>query len=404
MNYLYASCIISKNYYNHIFHLSIEKPSIQGIKYNRLLAEGLAHDNLNKVTTITAVQMSRKISKKNIWNYKKDYENNIKYNYMPFINFPLFRHIILFLSSFFYTLFYLESNKNTIIIGDVLSVSVSAGSLIASKLRGFKSIAIITDLPKYQNINRESKSKLRQIILDFIKKTRNYFINQYDGYVLMTEEMNNEINSNLKPSIIIEGIADIEMQKEVNDIKNKCKKKIILYAGSLNEKYGLQKLASAFINIKDSDVELWIYGKGELENIIIEYAKIDSRIKYFGMVSNEEVINAELKSTILINPRPTIEEFTRFSFPSKNIEYMSSGTPLLTTPLHGMPKEYFKYVYIFNDESELGIKNRLLEILSYPTDELHQKGLSAKKFILENKNNIAQAKKINSLAIKILSN
>lgn len=95
----------------------------------------------------------------------------------------------------------------------------------------------------------------------------------------------------------------------------------------------------------------------------------------------------------MINPRSSKEEFTKFSFPSKNMEYMASGTPLLTAKLPGMPKEYYDYVYFFENETEEGITESLKNILSKNKDELYQKGYLAKKFVLKEKNNIVQAKR-----------
>ena len=97
---------------------------------------------------------------------------------------------------------------------------------------------------------------------------------------------------------------------------------------------------------------------------------------------------------LLVNPRPTDGSFTRYSFPSKNLEYMASGTPLLTTKLPGMPAEYAAYVYFFKDESVEGMSATLKELLSKPAEELHQKGMTAKKYILDNKTEIEQARKI----------
>ena len=101
-----------------------------------------------------------------------------------------------------------------------------------------------------------------------------------------------------------------------------------------------------------------------------------------------------MKVTLLINPRPTNEEYTKYSFPSKNMEYMVSGTPILTTKLPGMPKEYYKHVYLIEEENVDGLKNILIDILNKPVEELYKFGNGAKEFVLNKKSNIMQAKKI----------
>ena len=123
----------------------------------------------------------------------------------------------------------------------------------------------------------------------------------------------------------------------------------------------------------------------------------DGRIELRGVAENEAVVREELKATLLINPRPSGEDFTAYSFPSKNLEYMVSGTPVLTTKLSGMPREYDTYAYLFTDESVEGMANTLRQTLSLPRETLHEKGLAAKAFVLANKSNKAQAMRVLAL-------
>ena len=113
-----------------------------------------------------------------------------------------------------------------------------------------------------------------------------------------------------------------------------------------------------------------------------------------GVVPNSEIIKAELNASLLVNPRPTHEEFTKYSFPSKNIEYMASGTPLLTTKLPGMPEEYYPYVFLIDDETTEGYFHALAEALNKTDDELFEYGAKAKSFVLDKKNNRKQARRV----------
>ena len=73
---------------------------------------------------------------------------------------------------------------------------------------------------------------------------------------------------------------------------------------------------------------------------------------------------------------------------------MASGTPVLTTVLPGMPREYHPYVYLLEDETADGIAKKLQEVLENTDETLFRKGTEARKFVLEQKNNVIQAKKI----------
>ena len=162
----------------------------------------------------------------------------------------------------------------------------------------------------------------------------------------------------------------------------------------IDKKYGIKYLTEAFLKADIPYAELHIYGNGDFEEELIEICKTNHNVKYFGVRPNDEVVSNQLKSTLLINPRPTNAEYTKYSFPSKNMEYMVSGTPVLTTKLAGMPEEYYPYVYLIEEETVEGLEKKLAEVLSAHKEELHKKGTISKEWVLKNNNNVKQAEKI----------
>ena len=56
---------------------------------------------------------------------------------------------------------------------------------------------------------------------------------------------------------------------------------------------------------------------------------------------------------------------------------MVSGTPVLTTVLPGMPKEYYPYVYLLEDETPEGVSQKLHDLLLLSEEERKKKGLEA---------------------------
>ena len=59
-----------------------------------------------------------------------------------------------------------------------------------------------------------------------------------------------------------------------------------------------------------------------------------------------------------------------------------------------MPKEYHPYVYLLEDETADGIAEKLQEVLAESSEALFRKGTEARRFVLEEKNNVIQAQKI----------
>jgi glycosyltransferase involved in cell wall biosynthesis len=219
-------------------------------------------------------------------------------------------------------------------------------------------------------------------------------MSNFDYYVLLTEPMNDVINYRKRPFLIMEGLVDIQMESTQVSIDEKKKPRTILYTGAIYEEYGIRNLLESFKYVEDENVLLEIYGPGDMESEMSDFMRNDKRISYKGIVLNNEIVHLQRKATVLVNPRPTTRKFTQFSFPSKNMEYMVSGTPTLTTKLPGMPIEYYKYVYLIENESSEGIASSLKNILLKNDDELLQFGQRAKDFVLKNKSNYIQAGRI----------
>ena len=77
-------------------------------------------------------------------------------------------------------------------------------------------------------------------------------------------------------------------------------------------------IARAFMKV-EGDYELWFVGSGNYENELKELAKQDSRIKVFGRVPRETVLEYEKKASLLISVRDSQEQYTKYSFPSKTM-------------------------------------------------------------------------------------
>ncbi len=393
MNIFYASSVCSKKKFKEIYETNIVKPQQQAQKFHSLFIKGLAQWN-NQIFAMSALPINHLSSKKKWSGKQQEIEDEVSYYYLPFINFPVIKHLFIFISGFLTCLLWGFKNKNKMLVCDVLNVTNSVSALLVSKLLGFKSVAIVTDIPTYMSgYSLAKKSGYKALISMLYRKICSFFMCRYDMYMILTEQMNEVVNPRNKPFIVIEGMVDSEMVHAFNNLEEKYEEKVIIYAGALYEKYGIKKLIDAFMKVNIKEARLWLFGSGELEEEIKKYEVIDERIKYFGVVPNREVVKEELKATLLINPRPSIEEFTKFSFPSKNMEYMASGTPILTTLLPGMMEEYYEHIYIIENECVDGLADTIQNILTIDKEELFIKGDLAKKFVLREKSNLEQAKK-----------
>lgn len=378
MHIIYAVTTCSDNVYKQLFSHVKVKPAFQSQKYHRLLIEGLAAGAT--VDVVANPPVNRSVLSEKIVRLPREVEGGANYRYIPAIRNPIIKAAAVGLGTFFRTLFLIR--KDSAVIVDGLNRITALSAMLAARLRGKPCIGIVTDLPDMLGGSR------------FSKGMANFVIRHCTGYVLLTEAMNDYLNKKGKPYVILEGHADITMADRIPAMEKKTSPRICFYAGGVSKQYGLSNLVEGFLQADIPNACLHIYGPGDYVEELEQIAAEDSRVFYGGMLLNTEIVAKEQEATLLVNPRPTDEEYVKYSFPSKTMEYMASGTPVLTTVLPGMPKEYHPYVYLLKEETADGITKMLKEVLANSDEELFQKGSEARAFVLEQKNNVIQARKI----------
>ena len=253
-----------------------------------------------------------------------------------------------------------------------------------------KACVIITDLPEYMATNNGVVTRVNKIMGGDKPKLKTYFTD-VDGFVFLAPAMKERLPIANQPWIVIEGIYNPEEDKNTSE---KLKEKVVLYTGDLGKRYGIVDLLKAFHGIKGDDYRLWLCGDGDSKEDINRYASIDNRIRYLGLKCRREIINLQKSATLLVNPRHSSEEYTRYSFPSKTMEYMASGTPTLMSHLECIPDEYNRFLYFFNDESVAGMRKSIVEICEKDKNDLRLFGEMAANYIYKYKMPAPQTFKI----------
>lgn len=377
MDILYLSSMISKLEQNKLFSKYGSISSYASQRFNHLLVKGLMECGCN------IYALTEEIAPKDFFDENKVYnetEDGINYEYIPsgsrcsIIKYAVKKIIK-----------WQKKHKDGYVICDIILGELSIAVNLASIFHKINSVAIVTDVPLARAIDMRKGIKKLPAIL------KQKMIYNFKNYIFLTEQMNHLLNRKKRPYVVVEGVADGRIENTLSKNKNK---KTCIMAGLLEDDFGVSLLIEAFKKADVENSELLFYGKGKSVERIIEENKIDERIKYAGQLTNTEMVEKEKTATLLINPRPPVGEWTAYSFPSKNIEYMSSGTPLVAFKLAGIPDEYDEYFYkipsVESDEFAKTLKN----LLNKSDEELNKFGKRAQKWVLENKNPKSQAQKI----------
>ena len=395
MDIIYLSSSCSEQTFNELREKGYTKKLPQAQKYHNLLMEGLAAVLDGKLTAIAAYPVNSQWTKKFRFPRAEEQVGSIRYVYSAFWNRNVLRQMCRKHGAKAEIKKLYRDNPDCVIICDVLNVSLAEAARACGKKYGIPVVGIVTDVPGH---SAGARLKMQPFINRQIAKVSGRIVakslKEYDGYLLLTEAMNPIVNPKGKPYIVIEGHCDSMMAQRSNDLEGKTSPKVMMYAGGIHKEFGIQRLVDAFVAADIPGWECHIYGDGNYQNELTQLCKTQMNVKYFGSQPNALVVENQLKASLLVNPRLTDAEYVKYSFPSKTLECMVSGTPLLTTNLPGMPTSYHEYVYLFGEETTDAFRDVLEQVLSLDAKTLYHKGQEARSFALEEKNNVSQAKKL----------
>jgi glycosyltransferase involved in cell wall biosynthesis len=329
--------------------------------------------------------------------------NGARGRYAPYINVLGLRYFTTFISVA--TLLALWAWKNRseqskgVIVYAMHTPCITAARAVCA-LFGMHSFMIVPDLPNFMEDTRNNRTVtwLRNVNSNFAS----WITSRYSGLILFSRNMKDKIDVSRLQWEVVEGCVGLPPTRERLETPLDPNLSIVMYSGALEERYGVQSLLDAFDQLKDPDLRLWICGEGAMSNGFELRASQDPRICYFGSLHNDDVIALQSKATILVNPRRGLHDFTAYSFPSKNLEYMASGRPVILYKLAGMPAEYFDFVYPVNGDTSEDFVSTLQRVLEIPARDLTAMGTRAQDFVYKNKNYLVQSQKIKTLIDRVV--
>jgi glycosyltransferase involved in cell wall biosynthesis len=358
--------------------------SIAVIKYSRLIFEGFKR-HLNEDCTGVFLIPIGMYPKAKVFCFKSRRVRGIYY--LPFINILMFKQasIALSLACFALKWCYANRKEKKVVVFTCIYLPFLVPFVLLKQLSKLKLTSFVPDLPVYEFTYAKSELSIKRMFVPIYISLTNALCRSVDYFVFITDAMKSKFGE--KPYSVVEGFIDIA--GGYSECPTLTVRKTIMYAGAFLEKFGIKNLLEAFLLIPGG-YELWLFGSGEMESEIRIAAGRDPRIKLWGNVSNKEVMEYERYATILINPRFTSNEFTKYSFPSKILEYMSSGRPVLTTRLEGIPHDYHDKLYFIEDESIEGMRDAIEWCLGKSDTELTEFGHCARNYVLAEKNNVVR--------------
>jgi glycosyltransferase involved in cell wall biosynthesis len=141
----------------------------------------------------------------------------------------------------------------------------------------------------------------------------------------------------------------------------------LLYTGTLSHYAGLDLLLDGFATTSRADCELWICGKGDTHRVEAAAAR-DRRIRYFGVLPEAELRALSRRAEAFLNPRAPEVIGNAHNFPSKVLEYLSYGKPVISTWTGGLAPEY-RDVLIVSEPTPKAFGKAMERVLGLSAEE-----------------------------------
>jgi glycosyltransferase involved in cell wall biosynthesis len=315
---------------------------------------------------------------------------NHKVRSLSFLNIPVLKQLTIGAGAFLRLLLWGWQNRNCparVVATYNLTVPPGLFTLAAARLIGAKVFALIYDV----NIPGETVPDSLFFRADY--QFHRWLMPRFDGLAVVSEAIVRDFGLRA-PHILLEGGFDESVFASLPLAREEQPTFVIVSVGTLNYANGFRLLLDAFAKLKGDRYTLRIAGVGPLENEVRAAAAADSRIDYRGYLSLSEVLDLYQTADLLVNLRLTQKVNTTYFFPSKVMEYLASGRPLLSTCTGHIEREFGRFTYLLREESPDALASAIIDVESAGYAARNRQGSIARDYMLANKTWAAQGRRL----------
>ena len=172
------------------------------------------------------------------------------------------------------------------------------------------------------------------------------------------------------------------------------RRKTVVYAGLPDRIRGAQLLLDAFARLEDPEFRLVFVGRGGLQDEIASAAALDPRIELTGFLPRADVQRQMASATVLVNPRLSSAPENRHNFPSKLLEYLASGRPVITTMAGDLDPAFEEVTIPLPSETPEVFADLLRNVCSRDERMLAELGAKGRAFVLAERSWDHQAERV----------
>lgn len=323
-------------------------------------------------------------------------QNNVQGITLGFINLLILKHVTRFLACLRLGIGFIRHRRAETIVVHGVHTPFLVFARLVKRLMGLQICLVMTDPP---GVVRTVDGWLSRLLKRLDRIVVKLLASGFDATICLTPALASDFAPNV-PTLVLEGFANHELSLLPSGLQQGQKAFHVAYAGAINAEYGVKNLVLAFMAVDDPNARLSLYGKGPLDEWVLKQCDLDKRISHNGLVDHGELMPKLKQASVLVNPRPAVQEFVRHSFPSKILEYMALGVPVVTTRLSSVPKDYLMYLQATDDDSVPAL-TRAIELVRSQYPAAAERASRGQEYVLREKSVAAQGKRISEFFSKI---
>lgn len=162
---------------------------------------------------------------------------------------------------------------------------------------------------------------------------------------------------------------------------------IIMFAGHFDETRGIDVFLHLVSKLELSDVRFWISGTGRDEELRQLERKLDrladNRILFFGTLPWEEYRARVVSADILVNLQDPTAPISRYTFPSKLLDFMSAGRLIVSTDMSDLKGSFDEEMIIDGQTNDELVRTIERTIRRLRTGGVEEYGPRAEQWVRE---------------------
>lgn len=322
-------------------------------------------------------------------------DSGVRIEGLPFLNFRVLKQITAGISAFAAILRWGRHLKNTdlkVVATYNLTFPPVCFVLAAARLLHAKVVGIVLDLD-IPGEDRKPDTFLRRI--EFL--LQQWSIRQLDGLQACTDDLP-RIYARGIPYVRVEGGVGPQYIEKLSDRKKRDPKVFtIFYAGRLSQLHGTDLLLEAFKKLQDRHYRLIVAGNGPLSDRVMKESLNDDRVRFLGYVPMEDLLPYMRSADLFVSLwRTNVPGAINF-YPSKIIDCLATGTPLITTCCAHTEEEFGSFSFLLKEETPEALASLIEEIEQSEHKSLDEIGQKAREYVIRNKTWPVQIGKLKTL-------